>query len=199
VQWSPGMRSNLLDQKGKHEDITRCQTNWLAPRSRVLLSQTVVRRVVKKFPPRYGTEWIINVFTTARDLSLSRARLFQSTFFKIILIFSYLLPGLPSHLLIPDFPVQWYIYIYIYIYIYMSSPSFVLHAPPNNICSEVHNMNCLMHNPLASSVLGVNQFLSIEYSNTLSLYVLPLVRESKVQTHKKQDAKLYFRTFIIIA
>jgi hypothetical protein len=27
VQWSPGMRSNLLDQKGKHEDITRCQTN----------------------------------------------------------------------------------------------------------------------------------------------------------------------------
>ena len=61
--------------------------NEVNPRSRVLLKKLTVHELVEKFPAFYGTRRFITVFTTARHLPLSRARLLHSrppiVFYKI--------------------------------------------------------------------------------------------------------------------
>jgi len=50
----------------------------ITPWSRVLLEKLAGSQLVKKFPTFYGTHVFITVFTSARHLSLSRARSIQS-------------------------------------------------------------------------------------------------------------------------
>jgi hypothetical protein len=57
-----------------HASITYLLTPW----SRVLLEKLTGLQLVKKFPAFYGTRRIINAFTSARRLSLSRASSIQS-------------------------------------------------------------------------------------------------------------------------
>jgi hypothetical protein len=47
--------------------------------SKVIFDKLVVTQLVKKFSAFYGIESLITVFTTARHLYLSRAKLKQST------------------------------------------------------------------------------------------------------------------------
>jgi hypothetical protein len=74
---------------------------WLTPWSRVLLEKLIGYQLAKRFPAFYGTQRFINTFTSARYLSLSRARLIQfiphPISWRSILILSYHLHlGLPS-------------------------------------------------------------------------------------------------------
>jgi hypothetical protein len=54
-------------------------TYLLTPCSRVLLEKLTGSQLVKKFPAFYGTRRFITAFTSARHLSLPRARSIQST------------------------------------------------------------------------------------------------------------------------
>ena len=53
-------------------------TYLLTPCSRVLLEQLTSSQLTKNFPPFYGTRRFITAFTSARNLSLSRASSIQS-------------------------------------------------------------------------------------------------------------------------
>ena len=55
-------------------------TNSLTPWSRVRLEKLTVSQFVKKSPVFYGTRRFISFFTSARHLSLSRAKSIQSMF-----------------------------------------------------------------------------------------------------------------------
>jgi hypothetical protein len=78
--------------------------SYLTTWSRVLPEKLTVPQLLKKFPAFYGTRKFITAFTTARHLSLSWPRSFQSVFsshfsnihFNIIF---YVCLGLPGSLL----------------------------------------------------------------------------------------------------
>jgi hypothetical protein len=63
-----------LHSRSGHTRITYLLTPW----SRVLLEKLTGSQSVKKFPAFCGTRRFITAFTSARHLSLSRARLIQS-------------------------------------------------------------------------------------------------------------------------
>ena len=102
-------------------------TYLLTPRSRVFLEKLIGSQLVKKLPAFYGTRSFITAFTSARHLSLSRARSIQSipphpTSWKSILILSYHLRlGLSSGLFPSGFPTKT---------LYTPPPPCVLYAPP---------------------------------------------------------------------
>ena len=98
------------------------------PWSRVLLDKLTSSQLVKKFPGFYGIRMFLTAFTSACHLSLSWVRLIQcvpppSHFQKIHLILSsHLCLGLPSGAF-PWISLQKPC-------IHLSSPPYVLHAPP---------------------------------------------------------------------
>ena len=84
----------------------------LTPWWRVLLEKLTGLQLVKKFPTFHGTRRFIAALTSVRHLSLSWASPIQSIYpnpnsWKSILILStYLRPGLPSGLLSSGFPTK---------------------------------------------------------------------------------------------
>jgi hypothetical protein len=60
------------------------QTNETKLHGAALLEKLTVPQLVKKFPTVYGTQSFIAAFTTAHQLSLSRARPIQSMTFQLI-------------------------------------------------------------------------------------------------------------------
>jgi hypothetical protein len=94
--------NNILFQnlyiRGKMKEavtiIESCKSNdkpvsYLIPRSTVFLNSLTVPQLVRKFPVFHGTKKFITVFTTARPLSLSRAR-------EVLIVDSFL-PSLMDH------------------------------------------------------------------------------------------------------
>jgi surface polysaccharide O-acyltransferase-like enzyme len=49
-----------------------------------------------------------------------------------------------------------------------------------------------LHSPVISSLLGPRIPLSTLFSNTLSVYALPLIWETKLHTHTKQITEIWF-------
>ena len=87
----------IFDQLWRHTDfsvgLTYLLTYLLTSWSRVLLEKLTDSQLVEKFPAIYGTRRFITAFTSARHLSLSWARSFQSipphpTSWRSILILS---------------------------------------------------------------------------------------------------------------
>ena len=76
----------VQDVEVSHISVTHCrqdlgsrlQCYLLIARSRVLLEEPTGSQLVKKLPAFYGTRMFITAFTSARHMSLSRARLIQS-------------------------------------------------------------------------------------------------------------------------
>jgi len=98
------------------------------PWSRVLLEKLNGFQPAKKFPAFYGTRRFIIAFTSARHLSVSWASSTQSILShptsrrSILILSSHLWLGLPSGLFLSGFPTK--------PCIRLSSPPYVLHAPP---------------------------------------------------------------------
>jgi len=96
--------------------------------TRVLLEKMTGSQLVTKFPTFYRTRRFVTACTSARQLSLSRGSSIQSlpphstSLRSILILFSYLCLGLSSVLFTSVFPIQ--------ACINLSSPSYVLHAPP---------------------------------------------------------------------
>ena len=86
--------------------LTYLLTTWI----RVLLETVTSSKLVKKFPPFYGTRKFITAFTSARHLSLSWASSIHSipphpsSWKSILILSSLLLLGLPSGVFSSDFP-----------------------------------------------------------------------------------------------
>ena len=83
----------------------------LTPLGRVLLEKLVVSHLVKVSFTLCGSTKFITAFTTAQKLSLSWARSIQSpphfiSSRSILMLSSYLCPGIPSGLLLSGFPTK---------------------------------------------------------------------------------------------
>jgi hypothetical protein len=93
-------------------------------------SEPPVAHLLKDFPTLYGTRRFITVFTRALNWCLSWARSIQSIpprhicLRSILILFSYILGGLPSGLFPSGFPPE--------SYMHSSSPPCVLHALPSH-------------------------------------------------------------------
>ena len=122
----PLMLNNLITYRTYF--LTYLHTYLLTSRSRALLEKLTGSQLVKKFPAFYGTRRFITAFTSARHLSLFWARSVQSmaprptSWRSILILSSPLSQGLPSGLFPQVSPPQ--------PYIHLSSPPYVLHAPP---------------------------------------------------------------------
>jgi len=109
--YSPA-RENIHIHKVGARAHARLASYLLTQWSRVFLETLTGFQLVKNFPAYYGTRCFITTFTSARQLSLSRASSIQSipphpTSWKNILILSYHLRlGLPSCLIPSGFPHQ---------------------------------------------------------------------------------------------
>jgi len=90
---------------------------------------------IQKLPAFYGTQSFIIIFTTARHLSLSRARCLQSTSFhpiplrSFLTLTSHLHLGLPSDFFPSVFPTK-ILYCTALHCTHFSSLPYVLHSPP---------------------------------------------------------------------
>ena len=96
----------------KHLEVTRRMVAVLlrlTPRSRVLLVTLTVPQLVRKPVPVYIIRTFIAIVTKSRNLSLSWAKLTQSTsnyrFYRLILSY-HLCLGLPSGVFPSDFPTK---------------------------------------------------------------------------------------------
>jgi hypothetical protein len=76
------MSENLRNRQTKAQMIK--QTNQTKLHGAALLEKLTVPDLVKKFPTLYGNQIFITMFTTAHQLSLSRARQIQSMTFQLI-------------------------------------------------------------------------------------------------------------------
>jgi hypothetical protein len=155
-------------------------TYLLTPWSRVLLDNLTVLQLVKKFPAFYGTLRFLAALTSARHLSLSWASPIQSphphptSWRSILILSSYLRPGLPSGLFPSRFPTKT-------IYTPLPSPIRTT-CPAHLILLDIITRTILgkeyrpfssslcnfLHSPITSSLLGPNILLSTLFSNTLS-------------------------------
>jgi hypothetical protein len=85
-------------------------SNSLSPCSTVLVEKLIITQVVKKFSAFYGNRKFITTFTKAHRRPLSWTRCMQSTtsypisLRSILIISSHLHLGLPSGILLSDFP-----------------------------------------------------------------------------------------------
>jgi hypothetical protein len=61
---------------------------------------------------------------------------------------------------------------------------------------EAPHCATLLHSPVTSSLFGPNILLK-PCSQTLSVYALPIVSETKFHTHTKQLAELWFYIFYL--
>ena len=141
--------------------LTYILSYLLTPWSRVLLKKLTSSQLVKKFPTFNGTQRFITVFTKAHHLSLSWAGSFQSmpphptSWWCILILSPDLCLGLTSGLFPSGFPTK--------PCLHLSSPPYVLHAPPpilnlitwiifgeeyrslgSSLCSFLHS---LLHHP----------------------------------------------------
>ena len=116
--------------------------------NRVLLERPIVLQQVNRFPAFYGTRRFITVFTSARHLHLSCARLIQSmpshpaSWRSILLLYSYLRLGLPSSLFPSGFHTKPCTHLHIPHTCYMPRP---IHSSrfvhPNNVGWGVQMLN----------------------------------------------------------
>jgi hypothetical protein len=91
--------------------FTYLRTYLLLLWSRVLLEKLTGLQLVKQFPAFYRTRRFITAFTSAHNLFLSWASSIwpippHSTSWRLILIWSYFRPGLPSDLFLSGFPTN---------------------------------------------------------------------------------------------
>jgi hypothetical protein len=104
LRWFPSFPVATTCFSCSSPDLNFPVTYLLTPWSRVLLEKLSIPQLINKFPAFYGTRRFITAFTSARHLSLSRARLINSmpppnsTSWRSVLILpSHLRLGLPSH------------------------------------------------------------------------------------------------------
>ena len=123
----------------------------LSPWSRVLLEKLTGSQLVKKFPAFNGNRMFIIAFRRALHLSLSWARSIQSipshltSWRSILILFSHLLPGLPSGLFPSGFTTKILYTPLLPHTCYMPRPS---HSPrfehPNNIRCGVQGITLVI-------------------------------------------------------
>ena len=133
-------------------------TTW----SIFLLEKLTGCQLVKNFPAFYGSLWFITAFTSARHLSLSWVRSFQS---------------MPPHIPLPEDPSYYYLHIYAWVFqvvsfpqvsppkpcIYISPPPSALHTPPISFFSIwsdtmfAHNQNIVSRHSLLMTALCLSE------------------------------------------
>ena len=115
-------------------------TYLLTPWSRALLEKLTGFQLVKKFPAFYGTRRFITAVTSARQLSISWAGSIQSipphptSGRSTLILSSHLRLALPSGLFPSGFSTK--------PFIRLSSPSYVLYAPPISVIILVSVIFC---------------------------------------------------------
>ena len=103
----------------QHWTVGRCCELWRKPPKLELTNSTQrspslkanISQLVKKFPAFYGTRKLINRFYNTHPLSLSTADQSSpcphpTSWTSIVILFSHLRLGLPSHLFPPGFPTK---------------------------------------------------------------------------------------------
>ena len=180
-------------------NMTYLRTPWC----RVLLEKLTGVQLVKKFSAFHGTRRFITTLTSVRHLSLSWANPIQPTYphptsWRSILILStHLRLGLPSGLFPSGFPTKT-------LYTPLSSPIratcpahyILLDFITRTIFGEEYkpyssSLCNLLHSPVTSTLLDPNILLNTMFSNTLS-FIPPAMSATKLHTHTKEQAKLYF-------
>jgi hypothetical protein len=168
-------------------------TYLLTPWSIVLLEKLAVSQLAKKFPAFYGTRKFIPTVTSARYKSLSGGSSIQSTpsnltSWRIILILpSHLRLGLTSGSFLQVSPPK--------PFICLSSPPFVLIAPPNekktlllNIAGDGTYSNHMCFNGLSFGLfrkpmkINWNLFLAYQFTNLIQDVIVFLAQSLACDT-----------------
>ena len=175
------------------------------PWSRVLLEKLTGSQLVKKFPIFYGTRKFITAFTSACHMSLTWARaihttLLRPTFCRSILILSFHLLVLPASLF-PSCPHQNPVLILSLIRDTCPAHLIRLYSIIRVIFGEQwiswSSLCRFLHSPVTSFLLGPN-ISSAPCCQTPSAYIPSSMWATKFNTHKKHQAKLYLRHYVLL-
>jgi hypothetical protein len=148
-------------------------------------------QLLKNFPAFYGTQRFITVFTIALRRSLSWARTIQSiphrpSLRSVLLLSTHLRLGLPSGLSPPGFLTN-ILYAFL-VPIRATCPTPIL-INLGETYKMWNSLVCSLLQPHVTSSLFGPSILSALFWNT-SVYVPPLMSETKLHTQTEPQAKL---------